>query len=328
MNFLQKPSAPRRDRGGFTILEVLAAAMATLIVTAGVYMLMQAGLIVSVKSLSTNATGTATRFSLDRVNQFTEIAYDVPTLITHTGATVSGTGTGPAAGVKFYRYGGGPYVINLPVAGLSGTTKSISLTCATNAHVPPPRPQPYDSFVINTTILMSGSVNQVNAYVSGSAAVISSTNGNKITYTVELSEPLTGAGGSAGIIPANAGTVTAILIRPTAIVAVPTTRGRELRLYETFPKANSLNVSAPHTVLTDQVALATFDATASASDAMSDTNAKPFSLSTISGRTFINTDLRVRDNRYGRYLNTRQADEFATYMRTNSRVPIKCNPNE
>ena len=327
MNLRHHSFSSSNHRGGFTILELLVATMAAVIVTAGVYTLMQAGLIVSVKGLSTNATGTAARFSLDRVNQFTEIAYDAPKLVSHTGATV--TGTGPAAGVRFYRYGGGPYVINLPSAGLSGTTRSISLTCAKNAHVPPPVPQPYDSFVINTTILMSGSANQVNAYVAaGSATVISSTNGNKITYTIQLSEPLTGAGGSAGVIPADAGTVTAILIRPTAIVAVPTARGRELRLYETFPKENSLNVNTPHTVLTDQVALATWDANASASDAMSDANAKPFSLSTLNGRTFVNTDLRVRDNRYGKYLQTRQADEFASYLQINSRVPIKCNPNE
>ncbi len=321
------PLSHCRRRDGFSLLEVLVAGTITIAVTSGVYLLTQAGMIVGVKGLSANATGSAARSSVDRAQQFIQIAYDTPTLINSNGTTVSGTG--PAQGVKFYRYAGGPYVITLPTAGLSGTTRTLTVTCARNAHVPPPKPEPNDAFIINTTILMSGSANQVTAYVAeGSSAVVSSTNGNKVTHTITLSDRLTGANGSTGNIPADTGIVTAILIRPTALVVTPTAKWRELRLFESFPRASTVDVNARHTMLTNQVALSTYDSTPSASDAMSDANAKPFSLSTINGRTFVHTDLRIRDRRYGKFLKNKETDEFSAYLRLTSRIPVKCNPNE
>lgn len=324
------PSPQRQRRGfgarGFTLMEVMLAGAATAVVVGGVYLITQAGMIVGVKSLSTSSTTHASRYSLDRAQHLIQIAYDTPTLINSKGVAVSGTG--PAEGLRFYRYAGGPYVINLPSAGLSGTTKTLSVTCDKTASVPPPAPQAYDAFIINTTILMSGSANQVTAYVAGGNSVSSSTNGNRITYTVTLSDPLTGSGGSAGVIPADTGTVTAVLIRPTAIVVTPTSDGRELRLFESFPKDDVVAVNGPHILLTSEIALKTSLSDPSASDPMSDANAKPFSLSTIDSRTFVNTDLRIRDSRYGKFLNTRQADEFATFAQLRSRIPTKCNPNE
>jgi len=315
-----------RRSGGFTLLEVLMAAGAAVVVAGGVYVLTQAGMIVGVKSLAINATGSAARSSIDRAQRYIQLAYETPTLINSNGVTVSGTG--PAAGIRFYRYMGGPYVIKLPTAGLSGTTKTLTVVCDSTAHVPPPKPEPYDAFVINTTILMSGSANQVTAYVAAGNSVVSSTNGNRITHTVTLADKLTGDGGSTGFIAADAGIVTAILIRPTALVVKPTATGRELRLFESFPKGSTVDVNGKHAVLTNQLSLPTYDSTPSATDAMTDANAKPFWVQTLNHKTFVYTDLRIRDSRYGKYLNTRQVDEFATFAQLQSRIPTKCNPNE
>lgn len=312
----------RKD--AFTLVEVLVASSAAMVILAGVYALVSAGMILSVKSLAINATGRDVRLAVDRTEAVLLQAYDVPTLVNHAGATVSGSG--PAAGVRFFRYLGGPYVVTIPTIGLSGTSTALTITRDNTALVLPPPPLPNDVIVINTTILMSGSTNQVRATIVDGSTIATSTNGNRVSYTVKLKGTL---GDANTLIPYKSSTaVTTTVIRPSAFVVVPTAKGRELRYMESFPPSTPLDVSQKHSVYSEAIALPAYDSTPSTGDAMSDNNARPFALEKLYGRTFVNTRFRVRDTRYGRHLQGKQADEFSTFMGVNALISSKCNPNE
>jgi len=317
-----KPFSP--SLRAFTLAEVLVAMAAATMLVAGIYGLLYTGTVLSVKSLSLNASGRDVRLATDQAQNLLLQAYDVPTLLDHTGATVSGTG--PASGVKFTRYYGGPYVLTIPVTGLSGSSTSLTLTRDTTSLVTPGPPQPNDIIVINTTILMSGESNQVRATIREGSTITSSTNGRRVTHTVQLSKPL---GDPGTVIPYQANSaVTAVVIRPAALVVVPTHKGRELRYYESFSLSGTLNLQRKHTLLTDKIALPAYNSDPSPADPMTDANARPFTLEKLFGRTFVNARFRIRDTRYARYLHRRQYDEYSTFSGVNAAIPSKCNPNE
>ena len=317
-----KPFSPTMR--AFTLVEVLLAMTATTLLVAGVYGLLYTGTVLSVKSLSLNASGRDVRLATDRAQNLLLQAYDVPELLSHTGAPVSGTG--PASGVRFARYYGGPYVLTIPTTGLSGTVTSLTLTRDTASLVTPGSPEPNDIIVINTTILMSGESNQVRATIKEGSTIVSTTNGRRISYTVQLTRRL---GDPGTVIPYQANSaVTAVVIRPAALVVVPTQRGRELRYYESFNLSGTLNLQRKHTLLTDKIALPAYDSSPSASDPMSDANARPFTLEKWFGRTFVNARFRIRETRYARYLHGKQHDEYSTFSGVNAAIPSKCNPNE
>lgn len=319
-----KPLPPSSRDAGFTLVEVLLAMAAATVLLAGVYGLVHAGTILSVKSLSLNASGRDVRLATDQAQNILLQAYDIPTLIDHTGAAV--TGTGPAAGVKFTRYYGGPYVLTIPASGLSGTTTKLTLTRDTSSLVTPGPPQPNDIIVINTTILMTGESNQVRATVKEGSTVTSTTTGKRVAHTVQLTKPL-GDPGTLIAYQANSA-VTAIVIRPAALIIAPTANGRQLRHYESFNMSQALNLQHKHTVLTNKIALPSYNSTPAANDPMTDANARPFTLEKLYGRTFVNARFRIRDTRYARYLHGKQYDEYSTFSGVNAAIPSKCNPNE
>ncbi len=306
-----------KPQNGFSIPELLVVAGISSVLGIGLYLLLHAGTMVSTKAISGSISSTENRLSMDRLTYTVQQAYTPPVLVNHTGALTNGTAA--AQGIRFLRYIGAPYVVTTSTAGLASNITSLTLTASTEAQVPPPAPQGNDVFIINTTALASGSDTQVMALVT--TPITSSTSGNRVTYTVRLSRAL-GTTVSVG----SGAMLTAILTRPTAFINVPTSKGRELRLYERFPYANNtIATGSNFTVITEQMALATSTSNASAADPMSDANARPFSLFTQSGRPFARATLSVRTSQYDKFLTTRQGKtDHDTFVRTESAISLRC----
>ncbi len=296
-------------RAGMTLLEIMVATAMLGVLIPAVYAIVYTGTLVSVKGFAINSTGTAARLSMDRMQLIFQSAYETPTLVDTTGKAI--TGNGPAAGVRFYRYVAAPYVLQIPQGGLSGKTKTLTIVCDARAEGGPPTPEPNDALVINTTILMTGQTNQLRAVVS--AVELTGTANNKRTYKITLKSELTG---HSTVLPDDGTTVTATLLRPTAILA----RGnRELVMVESYPEQATINFNTANPrVLTDQLA-------PPSGGLQQD---KPFRLVTIEQRPFLQIDLNVRDNRYDNYLSKKQKGGFASYSTLQSRVAFKCDPNQ
>ena len=127
---------PRTRQAGFSLVETLAGAAAAIIVGIGIFAILNTGTMLSARNLALNVTNNALRQSLDRAEQLLQQGDSMPVLINTSGAVT----TGPAAGVRFDRFVGAPYVLTIPVAGLPVTTTSLSLQRSTDALAAPPIP--------------------------------------------------------------------------------------------------------------------------------------------------------------------------------------------
>ncbi len=309
----------RHCQRGMTLTEVMITTAMVGVILAGVYSIVYTGMMVAVKGLSINATGTSSRLATDQINLLLQSAYEPPTLINADGTTINNPAAdAEAAGIRFYRYVAAPYVITIPTDGLAGTDTELTITADSKALEAPPQPLPGDALVINTTILMTGQANQLRAIVKKSSPT--GTNGTKTTYKIELTTALTGY---ATAIPNDGTTVTATLIRPTALLVRTEGSKRSLYLYESFPNTSSIDFSkATSRRLTDQIA---------APIGNGSTPERPFSFTTINQRRFLQTALQVHDTRYDRYLSGQRsgtAADFSSFTRVESRTPFKCDPNQ
>jgi hypothetical protein len=241
-------------------------------------------------------TNNALRGSLDRAEQLLQQADSMPVLINTTGAAT----TGPAAGVRFDRFVGAPYVLTIPAAGLPVTTTALSLQRSTDALAAPPIPVPGD------IIRIDGEA----ATLRPRASSVVSTAPNaalRQTMTVTLAAPLGSEVTSASTM------LTAKVIRSVALIVMPNGAKRELRYYPSWDLTTDLGDSTKYTVLTDQVGMQADDAT-------------PFSLITTQTKSFVNMSFRVRANKFDRRLLGKQADHFNTFSRVDVQIRPKVNP--
>ncbi|HEX8296895.1 MAG TPA: hypothetical protein VF593_11375 [Chthoniobacteraceae bacterium] len=285
---------------GFTLLEVLVAGAVSSAVGVAIFAFMNAGMFLSAKNLALNLTSNQMRYSLDRVEQVLQQGDTSPVLITTTGAAA---GSGPAAGVKLDRYLGGPYVISAPGSGgLPETTTVLNLTRSTHALASPPIPRNGDVVRIDT----AGS--SLRPTVAGCVAGTTNAGLQRQPLTVTLTAPL----GTA--VPFSTSFVmTAKLVCSVAFIVMPNGSKRELRYYDRFDTVTNLNDPSRYVVISDQIALQGSDIT-------------PFSLTQLSGKSFVAFSLRVRGGNYDRRLLGKQSDEFNTYSRVEALVRPRVNP--
>ena len=107
---------------GFTLVEMLVGAAMSAVVGLAIFSVVNAGMLLAARNLSVNLTNTTMRGSLDRAEQLIQQADSQPVLIDTAGAAASG----PAAGVSFESYLGGPYVISAPPTGLPANTTVLT----------------------------------------------------------------------------------------------------------------------------------------------------------------------------------------------------------
>ena len=280
---------------------MVGAAISSILAVA-IFALMNAGMILSAKNLSLNLTSNSMRTALDRVEQVVQQGDQgdsgnspIPKLIDTTGASVT---AGAAAGIKFDRFLGAPYVVTLTSGSIPAASTSLTLTRSTHAVASPPAPQPGDIIRIATTLstlrprIQSVTPGTVNAQ-------------SRQPFTVSLTAAL-----GTTITPLTASVVSARLVRNVAFIVMPSNGKNELRYYHTFDTTTNLNDPAQYSVVTDQIGVGTGDAT-------------PFSIVTVGGESFVNFALRVRASNADSGMRGQQRDQFNTYTRTETLIRPK-----
>jgi hypothetical protein len=277
---------------GIALVELLVAAGAGATVLLGIAYLMTSGSLLFAKNVSHNSL----RGSLDKLVQSVDQALGTITPINTAGVAVT-AGT-KAPGVIFDQYRGGPYVVTHPGgAGLSSSATSVTLTRSVDALAAPPVPIPGD------VILLAGAESTRLKVQSVAEGGISGAQRQSITVTLQ------GAVGTS--IPWDANTVkTAKIVRRVAFVVVASGQRNELRYFNNAESIANFATSTDFSLVTNNVAIATADAT-------------PFSMISVSGRSFLSVDLRIRAGQYANRLSTNEVNNFSTVERVNIKLAPK-----
>jgi type II secretory pathway pseudopilin PulG len=285
-------------RGGFTIIELLIGTVVASIMSVAIFALMNTGMILSAKNLSLNLTSNSMRQSLDRIEQVIQQGDTLPQLINANGGIVT---SGPAAGIAFDRYVGGPYVVTIAGGTLPASSTSLVLTRSTNAIASPPIPRVGDIVRIDST------ANTVRPHVQTvTPGAVDAQNRQPITVT--LSAPL-GISVTLGVSSVK----TAKLVRSVALLVKPKNGRQELRYYESFDTTSNLNDPTRYAVVTDQIDVDPEDTT-------------PFSMTSSSGKTFVSFSVRTRAAMAVNRLQTLQRERFNTHARIEAYVRPKTIP--
>lgn len=301
---MKKPSIAFGSTG-VTLVETSISLAVMAIVGGLAYTIMTNSTALLAKNVSLNSSNTTMRKALDRIYSEINQANGMPKLINADG-TDAVSPTGPAAGIIFDRYLGGPYVVTNPGSvGLPAGTLTVEMKSASDQLARPPIPASNDVIRIdngsNRPLVSNCSP---NAYPTSSPGIQ--------TLSITLKAPLTTA------IPWTAGTTqTAYMVHRKAFVVVSVNGRPELRMYgdaETTtalnPPASYYSNSANYVVLTREIG----------AQAGEDT---PFSLVNQSGADFVSVAMRVENQQYNtylqsRYLATSQARDFNTFLRVDT----------
>lgn len=280
---------------GFTLVEI-AVGITILTVVGGIaYSILSNSTLLLAKNISINSSNTTVRSSLDRIYSEISQANGMPQLINADGSSASGTG--PAAGVVFDRYRGGPYLVTNPGSnGLPASATSIDVKLSTDPLALPPIPAAND-------VLCVGSNTVRPLVASSSPAALAPSPPAVQSVTVTLKAKL---GQS---IPWSASVQeTAFLVHREAIVVVPSNGRNELRIYpDVETTSNSCSLATTYRVLSRDIANKSGDNT-------------PFTIVTKDGANFISIAMRVEDTHYNQILASKQAKEFNTYLQVDAQV--------
>jgi type II secretory pathway pseudopilin PulG len=285
-------------RKAFTIVELLVGTAVASVLALAIFALMNAGMILSAKNLSLNLTSNSMRSTLDRVEQVVQMADTMPELIDNTGTVVT---TGPAAGIKFDRTVGSPYVVSLSGGNIPSAATSLTLTRSTHAVASPPAPSPGDIVRIATTPTTLRP--RIQSVVAGTVNAQS-----RQPFTANLTAAL-----GTTVTPITATVVSARLVRNVALLVMPANGKPEMRYYHTFDTTTNLNDPARYVVVTDQIGVAAEDST-------------PFSIVQYEGKSYVNFSLRVRASNADNGIRGQQLDHFNTYSRTETQIRPKILP--
>ena len=286
-----------RQKAGFSIVETLVGALASVIVGVGVFAILNTGTMLSARNLSLNGTSNSLRAALDRTENLVQQADTMPVLIDTSGNTIT---SGAAAGIRFDRFIGAPYVMTISAAGLPSSTTSLSLKRSTNTLASPPVP------TVGDVIRIDGESSTLRPRVS--AIAISPPDALlRQTLTATLVAPL-------GVtVSGSSTTLTSKLVRNVALIAMPNGGKRELRYYHSYDLTTNLNDPTKYNIITDQMGMQAEDAT-------------PFSLVQIQTKNFVNVSFRVRANKFDQRLLGKQGDQFNTFARLDVQIRPKVNP--
>lgn len=243
------------------------------------------------KNVSLNASSTTLRAALDRLYSEVNQANGLPKLI-NADSSAAATAAGPAAGIAFDRYQGGPYIVTNPgTSGLSATATSFAMTSSTDPLASPPIPQKNDVVSMdggNTRPLVNSSTASTSGGLQTHTVQLQSAIGTPIPWTTDVQK-------------------TAYLIHREAFIVVPTGGRAELRFYrnaETLGVGN-YNDATTYVVLTRDIGTANGETT-------------PFSIVTQGTTSFLNVAMRIEDRQFNAYLAGRQANEFNTFLRVDT----------
>lgn len=296
---------------GFTLVEILISLAVLTIVGGLAYSMLISSTTLLAKNVSLNSSNTSVRGALDRICSEINQANGLPKLINADG-TDAATSTGPAAGIIFDRYLGGPYIVTNPGgSGLSAGALTFQINRSTDPLASPPTPKGNDVVRID-----NGGTRPLVASCSPSPYPLPTPATE--TYTVTLKGALTAS------IPWSSGVnQTAYLVHRKAFVVVPVNGRAELRMYgdaETVTDQNPPDTyysnSANYVVLTNEIGTQTVNGL---------DERTPFSIITENGANFLSIAMRVESQQHNNYLKSRysatnQAKDFNTFLRVDTKL--------
>lgn len=277
---------------GYSLVEICVVLAILMLVGGLAYAMVMNSTTLFAKNVSLNSANVILRTALDRMYSEINQANGLPKLINADG-TDAASASGPAAGIIFDRYLGGPYIVTNPSGtGLPATAQSFDMTRSTNALASPPIP------ATNDVICMDNGTNRPRV----SSCTVSG--GGIQTLSVTLQAPL----GTA--IPwSSSVNETAYLVHRKAFVVVPVNGRGELRMYNDAETVTDYNNPADYVVLTREIGTQTQGG---------EEEDKPFRILAQNGTNFLSVAMRVEDRQFNRVLATRQAGEFNTFLRVDT----------
>jgi prepilin-type N-terminal cleavage/methylation domain-containing protein len=294
---LSVPRAGLRSMAGFTMVELMVATSVLVVVSAIAFAFMRSGSILTAKSTRLNHSHDELRGSFDRLADHLLAANNVPTLIGTNGV---GT-TGPAAGLKFDKMVGDPYVLDPPTeaGSLSSTATSLSVWRSTASVATAPIP------TIGDVMLIPTPTGNIRARISSVTvhSLSSATQKITLTFSAALGKSLTWF--------ANQPQITK-LVRPEAFIVMPANGLNELRFFPQFEPVPSLSDPSKYTVLTNQVGTSAGEGT-------------PFSVLDMNGDRIVQSTLRVRDPQYSRYF-AKENNTYSGYFQLLLNLPSRLRP--
>jgi hypothetical protein len=238
------------------------------------YSFMRSGTILTVKSARLNHSHDEVRKSFDRLADHLLAANNVPTLIGTDGLST----TEPAAGLKFDKVIGDPYVLDPHNASgsISTTTTGISVWRSTDSVAMAPIPAVGDVLLIPTP---TGNIRAQIKTATALPASADKTQKITLTFNAAVGKALTWTASQPQV---------AKLVRPEAFIVMPVKlKGQdlnELRFYPRFEPIPALTQSANYLVLSNQIGT-------------QGAEGKPFSIAMVNGGDrIVQSTLRVRDS--------------------------------
>lgn len=296
-----KGTARKLFSAGYTLVEICIALVVLMVVGTLAFSILMSSTALLAKNVSLNSSNTILRSALDQIYSDINQANGLPKLINADG-TDAASPTGPAAGIIFDRYVGGPFVVGNPGTGLPAGTTTIQLYYSTNALASPTAPTTNDAVRMDVSTRPLVSTCSGPQALSGPIPTPPPNPGQMRTIT--LQSPL-----ATGISWSSSVQQIAYLVHRKAFVVVPVNGRAELRMYKDAETVTDYNNSAGYKVLTREIGTQTVNGLAENT---------PFSLVTQNGASFLNIAMRVEDQQYNKYLATRQSKEFNTFLRVDT----------
>jgi type II secretory pathway pseudopilin PulG len=310
-NIADTIKAARLSFAAFTIVELLVAMSVMAVVSTIAFSFIRSGTLLTAKSTRLNHSHDELRIAFDRLADHLLSANNVPTLIGTNGlqadvSTVTDANgyqvIGPAAGLKFDKVVGDPYVLDPPAAAGSFNSNATSLNVwrSTNSVATAPIPTVGDVIIIETpTGTARAQISAVTVHsASGATQKIS------LTFSSALGKSLSWLADQPQI---------AKVVRPEAFIVMPANGRNELRFYPQFEPLPTLSDRSKYKVLTMQVGTASGEST-------------PFSLVDMNGDRIVQSTLRVRETDYAGYLSRQEQNSYSGYFQLLLNLPSRLRP--
>jgi len=181
---------PRSKITASTLVELMIALAIVSLAGAGVFEILRTGLILGSKNTSINLSHQQSRFALIQLQNDLNSAVSTPELTDSAGNILSsGSSSGPAAGVSFQDYAGGPYCLYVSsTSTIPATATSIQVITGSNF-----QPLPGQYIHIQAVPLTATSTSSLlEALLSGASRYTSSSTTSGITYTPTLATAIGG----------------------------------------------------------------------------------------------------------------------------------------
>ncbi len=178
----------RSHAAAFSLVEVMITVAVVAITGTGVFEILRAGMILFGKNTAINLSHSESRFGLIELQRDLNSAVSTPELTDSAGNVLSsGTAVGPAAGVSFQIYAGGPFCL-YPTGSTSIPSTATSIQVITGTSFKPVSGEMINIMAVPLTTTSTSSLLEVQ--LSGSSAYSASTTSAGTTYTVPLANSI------------------------------------------------------------------------------------------------------------------------------------------